>query len=412
MSDRAAALPHNVTEMVKEGTLHLSQKGALKKNKTYYAALCSTSQSGVARLELYENEKHSSTLQPCFMVVGSDVVKVEKNMMGSMRVPKEQRNAFLVSTRSQHYRFFVESALDCDDWVRVICETLLAEVHGAASCQESKIAPQVNDLYESVDNLFPLCEFMVTLDKKTQPKMRLEGKVKLLVEIDSIAVISLSGKMVVRWMLKHIRSYRHTHDSFIVEAGRSSSLGEGEFSFLTDKGQDIKNLVSKRRTMAKQRFEGTSHHANPSPAAAIGHHPGLKLKSPTVALTYNEVNPSGWENTGIYDTLENVIPSPGPMPSRPHTVGNVVPKEKKSDKVARAASTCPIPINVHRPPSLQSQGNKTPPVKQQSTKVVTDPGIYSEPELITDAWKSYATEEPESEDMDIYSNLDFPHTKV
>lgn len=52
-----------------------------------------STQSGVARLELYDNQKQSLTLVPTEMVVGNDVVKVDRVTLPD----KDKRNAFVVS---------------------------------------------------------------------------------------------------------------------------------------------------------------------------------------------------------------------------------------------------------------------------------------------------------------------------
>lgn len=62
----------------------------------------------------------------------------------------------------------------------------------------------------------------------------MDGKVRLVVEDDSIVIITTSGKMIVRWSLKNLRKFSYQAKTFEVEAGRMSSLGAGSFIFLTD----------------------------------------------------------------------------------------------------------------------------------------------------------------------------------
>ena len=68
----------------------------ITQNKNRYGSVVAASMTGVARLEIYENWKHSLSLKPKFMILGSDIVKVVRINSEN----KNMKNAFLVSIPS------------------------------------------------------------------------------------------------------------------------------------------------------------------------------------------------------------------------------------------------------------------------------------------------------------------------
>uniref|UniRef100_A0A0P4VWL0 PH domain-containing protein n=1 Tax=Scylla olivacea TaxID=85551 RepID=A0A0P4VWL0_SCYOL len=359
-------LPCNVTMGLHEGTLHLRRKGALKKSKEYYATLVATSYNGVARLECYENEKHSLSLQPTFMVLGSDVVKVERITLPE----KEMRNAFLISTRNQHYTFFVSTSRECDLWVDALQKTLFEGVQGPRHIllKDRISATAVNEVYESVDQVSPQkTDFLVKSDETTQARLGVYGSIKLVVEDESISLITPSYKMVVRWSLKDIRKFTVTSETFSLEAGRKSALGEGVFTFLTE--------------------EYASRSVNPSTSS-----------------------------DATYESIEELMISSNTK-QRPSPAGNICPQQLAlSNQDGHSTGTSVVPTRCCWS-SPNSQDINSSAVNNHNTQVITGQRIidqvpiYSEPEMITNAWKSHGYNGSDGEESLLYSNLEFTQSQ-
>lgn len=387
-------------DFVLADTLNLYQKKALNKklaqNKVYFAKLMASTQSGVARLELYDNQKQSLTLVPTEMVVGNDVVKVDRVTLPD----KDKRNAFVISTKEQHYTFYVADTHLCENWVKNIRETLLGEVHGTGSPHDKKVVSQVNEIYEPADKFFPQSkEFLVTIAESTRARMGVDGKVRLVVENDSIAIVTPSGKMIVRWALKNLRKFSYQDKMFIVEAGRKSTLGEGNFSFQTDEGEKISSAIDMRKRELKQR-----HKTAPESSLAPIHPPtSTPPKPPHVEFQSSFLN-----DDSLYDTFENVLIPPNSTHNWGHSDNKVIPVENKPESLARPIS--PYSQSQNSKPPNASQYT-SPSVKQQPTRSYSrdeppkqnQAGIYCEPELITDAWKTHGY--GDSEDTAAYASL-------
>lgn len=386
---RKGGLPVNVTMGIHEGTLHLRRKGHIKKSKEYYATLIAASQSGLARLEFYVDEKHSLSLEPVFMVLGPDVVKVERITLPQ----KEMRNAFLISTREQHYTFFVSTSGECDNWVESIQQTFLegktAPRNASSMNKTSNIT--FNEIYESVDNRSSRhCEFLVRIDEATESKLGMSGTIKLVVEDESLCLLTHSHKMIVRWNYREVRKFTITNNVFSLEAGRKSSLGEGLFSFFTEESKAINEMISGKKKAMKEKSEIRKHPPKPQtfPPPPPTSQPPPPMQH--VSRTLN-INPC---SDAIYDSPEELMISPNP-------------NQRPSTPICHQPLPLPNQDSHHSTgrPSYGSQGISSSAVNNHNTQ--SDQGqIYDEIENITDAWKSHGYNDDGGESS-LYSNLEF-----
>lgn len=403
---KKSPLPSNVTMGLHEGTLHLRRKGALKKSKEYYATLVATSYNGVARLECYENEKHSLSLQPTFMVLGSDVVKVERITLPE----KEMRNAFLISTRNQHYTFFVSTSRECDIWVEALQKTLFEGVQGPRhTLLKDKISSTaVNEVYESVVSL-QKSEFLVRSDEATQARLGVCGSIKLVVEDESISLITPSYKMIVRWSLKDIRKFTVTSETFSLEAGRKSALGEGVFTFLTEEADCINQLIDIKKKVMKEKNERTKH--LPKPQTLAPPPKSQTFSPPPIQYASRTVNPNPCSDA-TYESLEELMISSNTK-QRPTPTGNICLQQLPlSNQDGHSTGTPVVPTRCCWS-SPTSQDISSSAVNNHKTQVITGQQIidqvpiYSEPEIITNAWKSHGYNGSDGEESLLYSNLEF-----
>lgn len=334
---------------VRSGPLDLVLKGNFKKVKTYHSVLMSTSKSGVARLELYDNYDHSLALQPSLMVVGKDVIKVEKvNYKG-------KENAFLISTKDHHYTFLTKSPFDCSIWVENIQNILLL------GAQEAK-----NDICENSDGIIlQNTEFIVKIHEDTKDKLKCKGTVKLKVENGSIIISSIPGKMLTAWTLTHIRRFgREDKNIFFLEAGRQSRK-EGTFRFVTEQAegilQAIKTVQNKKETMDGPGHSPTSKVFNSAPQSLIA-----------------KMQPAQHINDPLYEEFD-MLPA----------ANTNKPQGTQELQAAAQVPQSSLISNVHTYRNTES------------TRPSCEP-TYDEPVMITDAWKSNGLDE-DSE----YSTLTF-----
>ncbi|XP_045112003.1 docking protein 1-like isoform X2 [Portunus trituberculatus] len=376
---KKSGLPSNVTMGVYEGTLNLYRKGALRKIKKYYTTLIAPSQSGLARLEFYENEKHSLSLEPIFMVLGSEVVKVERITLKE----KEMRNAFLY-----------------------IQKTLLEKVHvpGDTILKENTAGISVNEIYESIGNVpCQKTEFMVGSDQTTQARLGVCGNIKLVVEDESICLITPSMKMIVRWNFKEIRKFIVAQNMFSLEAGRKSSLGEGTFTFLTEEAETIRRMVDLKKEALKEKMRKTSFHPKPNtlPPPVQSH----AFPQPSAQYAPRTENINTCKDT-TYNSHEELMMMSYNAKRKPCTAGNVCHQQLVRPKQdGHYLTGRPIVPTRSGWSSSNSQGINSS--AENDTEHVIDQGqIYSEPEIIRNAWEHHGYND-DAGDSDMYSNLEF-----
>ncbi|XP_042892315.1 docking protein 3-like [Penaeus japonicus] len=356
--------------------------GLLKKYKQFYAKLYKTSRSGVARLELFSDEKSSVSSPPSFVIVASEVIKVSP--CGPLS--SEEVFAFQVSVKDQVNYFSVENNQERNAWVTMIQDVFFQprqNVEIASNSEDNEVVSE-NDIYISADEV--VREFTVTIGAETRSKLAVDGLVRLLIEDGHITLITPEGKRVMRWGMGQLRRFGYKNNDFHLEAGRKSQSGEGVFTFVTNQGKQIHTMVSKEK--ARTRTSVTSKTASSLPAGQVT--PPEPSDAPIVTIgghTYEEVS---------------VIQSkPSPIkPPRPSQ--NKFPSDSPSPADTPPAAPAPITFaNIKSPRTngaskVMDAREEMLPAAQSFPRMnhysVQDRDIYSEAAIPTEAWRTHGTD--------------------
>lgn len=247
----------------------------MKKLKELFAVLYASSRSGVARIEFYENAKTSISGPFTLMLVGSDIMKVQK-ITGTSR---EDVHSFVVATKDQQYMFCSKNAHDCDQWVKAIQETIIQPIHVPTVVKKAPPNSVTidNDIYASAE-VAGSTGFEVTLAGETRKKLAVDGPASLTVEHGHITVIAKGGNRIARWGMQDLRRIGYSDVDFHVEAGRKTETGEGEFKFNTKKGKQIYNLVEREKTYC--RSPGAKGRSSTLPAGMVAPTPVARHSPP------------------------------------------------------------------------------------------------------------------------------------
>ncbi|CAL4083470.1 unnamed protein product [Meganyctiphanes norvegica] len=234
---------------VKQGKINLG-KGKNKRKKNY-AKLFKASDTGLARLEIYDDAKSSTRGVTSELIVCGDIVRVITDYQGST---KSEFLFALLTKDNLLYVFGVESDGMRHEWVKE-CGTILFAGHQKnshskrSSTRHNTITD--NDIYDSAEEY--IRDHRVQVSPETSQRLHVQqGYMNLHVESGNITIISLEGVLVGRWGIEHLRRFGYSDNDFHFEAGRKSELGPGLFSFITHKGKSIHAMVSREKQLCRE----------------------------------------------------------------------------------------------------------------------------------------------------------------
>ncbi|KAG0718876.1 hypothetical protein GWK47_051641 [Chionoecetes opilio] len=254
-----------------------------------------------------------------------------------------------VTTKKQQHYLLARDVTESTKWVKAIQETLFKSSSPPANAAPSSTDVEHNDIYESVDKV---CQavgpgFLVQVDTETRARLRVEWTVRVVVEEGHISLFSTQGKVMVRWLIIHIRKFGFTEHEFYLEAGRKSESGPGVFTFSTTEGERITILLHREKKLMRHQL------------MMMPFNPGCKPVPPSHGPL--SVPPSHGPKP--------VPPSHGPKPVPPSHGPKPVPPSHGPKPVPPSHGPKPVPPSHGPKPVPPSHGPQPVPPRHSPTPV-------------------------------------------
>ncbi|XP_050299724.1 uncharacterized protein LOC126738428 [Anthonomus grandis grandis] len=224
---------------VLEGILFVPPSGKILKKawQKKHAALFKRSRTGIARIELYDNEIKTG---PPKIITLEDVIKI---------TPKTT-NILHIVTRNSDIEFSASSEESLHNWHKAISGVAFPDERSEVSEVE-----QDNDLYCSTNEGI----FLVKLHtSEASLRCNLDSTEYILkVEATALQLRSLDdNKVLYTWPFSFIRKYGYKSGKFTFEAGRKCASGEGTFYFEHPNHGEIYRYVTSKMKSMRQILRG------------------------------------------------------------------------------------------------------------------------------------------------------------
>lgn len=219
-----------------QGILLLPPQGILKKTwHKRYCQLFRTSNYGIKRVEIYDNQEEAILQSHSPRIITLDAcIKI---------APSNQSHVFTVVTKSGMHYFGCYSENEMTHWITAFQLVAFKDSVSNQTIEEN------NDLYCTTgEGVFSV----KVVETDASKRCGLEARNYTLV-IAAVDMKLMDGDIVLfTWPYKYIRRYGYRDGKFIFEAGRKSESGEGSFRLEHSSPQEIfRCMYSKMRSMKK-----------------------------------------------------------------------------------------------------------------------------------------------------------------
>uniref|UniRef100_A0A3Q1GGZ1 Docking protein 2-like n=1 Tax=Acanthochromis polyacanthus TaxID=80966 RepID=A0A3Q1GGZ1_9TELE len=269
----------NMDVIFKEGILYLQVvKFGIKSWRKMRTVLFKASSTGVGRLELCCVADSSSVgdQKKAWQKTERKVVRLS-DCFSVTAAPKESCpagcSAFYLNTTQGTYTL---ASTTSRDWLSAICllafqvpDTSLSLLSGG-----NGLTMEDNDLYSS----WKSGNYKVTVQStEASKRCRLAGEYVVYPDKEAVILLDVSaGRTVYCWPYRLLRKFGQVEvkGGFSIEAGRRCDSGEGVFTFLTQYGPQIFQLISQQcampaaETQSGSLLTGTSFSSGMPPASA------------------------------------------------------------------------------------------------------------------------------------------------
>ncbi|XP_022051708.1 docking protein 2 [Acanthochromis polyacanthus] len=246
----------------KEGILYLQVvKFGIKSWRKMRTVLFKASSTGVGRLELCCVADSSSVgdQKKAWQKTERKVVRLS-DCFSVTAAPKESCpagcSAFYLNTTQGTYTL---ASTTSRDWLSAICLLAFQKDPGESDKGDFKggngLTMEDNDLYSSwkSDRTLPPNQYKVTVQStEASKRCRLAGEYVVYPDKEAVILLDVSaGRTVYCWPYRLLRKFGQVEGGFSIEAGRRCDSGEGVFTFLTQYGPQIFQLISQQCAVEK-----------------------------------------------------------------------------------------------------------------------------------------------------------------
>ncbi|XP_066247271.1 docking protein 3 isoform X1 [Euwallacea similis] len=355
---------------VVEGVLLLPPVGkVLKKSwQKKYCALFDRSSTGVARIEIYDNNTKPGNVKIHPL---EDVIKLSRKSV----------NVINIIAKNSLFEFATVSEDESNLWFDV-----LKRVSFGTNVQENSLE-QENDLYCSSDEGV----FCVKLHpSEASQRCNLSSQYYILVVTSSALQLldQTDNKLLFTWPFNYIRKYGYKEGNFTFEAGRKCTTGEGVFFLEHPSHNEIYRCLSARMKTMKKMLSGES-------VSSL---------------------------IGCRDLQFALSMEPGsrcPLPPSLQDISNKSPLESHLSSVKSSVSSINLKKRIPEKPPRKYLPPKQE-IHSRASRIVNNPGHeyadinieesnpikYDRVESRTDAWKTLGIQDPTHSEMVTKNSVD------